>query len=303
MSSHRVLLLEGPLYLAIDTGRLSIKPCDGRETFVLPDDIAVLIVDHPAITITSGALKKLAEANCIVLVTDEKHLPLAETIPFGAPTRAGRRLRQQLALEKSPNAARLWRDFVATRVLTQSTVLRRLGRSGALYLERLAKKVEAGDRSNIEAQAAKHYWKHLFPEGFRREKQGADDGVNSRLNYGYAVLRSLIARALVAAGLQPMIGIGHHSEENPFNLADDFMEPYRFVVEQHVSEILSKDSEAPFNASARKDVAACAAREVLLDGQTFRLPAAIDETVESFTRLLEAADPGRIRLAMPRSLA
>lgn len=303
MSSHRVLLLEGPLRLAIDTGRLVIRPKDGQDVFVQPTDIAVLIIDHPAITITSGVLKALAAANCIVLVTDEKHLPLAETIPFSAPTRAGRRLRQQLALEESPEAARLWRDLVVTRILTQSHVLRDLGRNGSLYLDRLAEKVESGDKSNHEAQAAKHYWKHLWPDGFRREKQGAADGINSRLNYGYAVMRSILARSLVAGGLQPIIGVGHHSEENPFNLADDFMEPYRFVVEQHITEILERAPDAPFDSKARKEVAACAARDVVLNGQIYRLPSAVEETVESFTRLLEATDPSRLRLALPDSMA
>jgi CRISP-associated protein Cas1 len=303
MASHRVLLLEGPLHLAIDTGRLRIQAREGDQTFVLPSDIAVLIVDHPAITITSGVLKALAAASCVVLVTDEKHLPLAEALPFSARTRAGRRLRQQLALEASPAAARLWRDLVVTRILTQARVLHDLGRNGGLYLERLARKIEPGDPSNHEAQAAKHYWKYLWPEGFRREKQGAEDGINARLNYGYSVLRSMLARTLVAAGLHTIIGVGHHGEENSFNLADDFMEPYRFVIEQHVSEIVERAPDLPFDSRARKEVAACVSREVVLNGQVFRLPSAIEETVESFTRFLEAVDPSRLSLAMPESLA
>jgi CRISPR-associated protein Cas1 len=298
-----VLLLEGNLYLAVDTGRLVVRSRAGQESYLLPSDIDVLIVDHADITITSAALKSLARAQCIVVITDDKHLPLAQTIPFSAPTRAGRRLRQQLALEQSDRVASLWRELVVGRILTESRVLRAVGRSGALYLERLARKVEPGDASNHEAQAAKHYWKHLLPEGTRREKQGAEDGINSRLNYGYAVLRSLLARALVAAGLQPLVGIGHHSEENPLNLADDFMEPYRFVVEQAVFEILATDPDAPFDARARKEMAACIAREVRMGGQTFRLPAAVEATVESFTRLLDAPDSSERRLALPVALA
>jgi CRISPR-associated protein Cas1 len=298
-----VLLLEGCLHLAIDTGRLAIRSREGPTTFVLPADIAVLVVDHPAITITAGVLKALATANCIVLVTDEKHLPLAETIPYSAPTRSGRRLRQQLALESSADSARLWQDLVVARIRTQSRVLRDLGRPGGLYLERLADKVAPGDASNHEAQAAKHYWKHLWPEGFRREKQGAADGVNARLNYGYAVLRSLLARGLVASGFHPQVGIGHHSEENPFNLVDDFMEPYRFVVEQHVAEILERDPQAAFDAAGRKEVAGCASREVRLSGQTFRLPAAVEQTVESFSRILEPQQPSTLHIALPEALA
>lgn len=303
MSSHRILLLEGSRYLAIDTGRLVIRGNDGAESHVLPVDIAVLIIDHPAVTITSSALKALAAAGCVILLTDDKHIPLAETLPLGACTRVVRRLRQQLALEQNETSARLWRDLVVARIESEARVLRVLGRAGALYLERMACKVGLGDASNHEAQAAKHYWKHLWPDGFRRVKQGAEDGFNARLNYGYAIVRSLIARSLVAAGMQPAIGIGHHSEENAFNLADDFVEAYRFVVEQHVAEELDQDPAAPFDAQARVAVAACATRDVRLNGQVFRLPAAVEQTVESFARLLDSAKPDGQSLAVPEALA
>lgn len=302
MSSHRVLLLEGCLHLAIDTGRLVIRSRNCGESYLSPADIAVLVVDHPDITVTSAALRALLAAQCTVVVTDEKHLPLAQATPFSAPSRAGRRLRQQLELESGPRAQLLWRELVVARILSESGVLRSLQRNGALYLERLAKKVAPADTSNHEAQAARHYWKHLLPEGFRRAKQGAEDGVNARLNYGYAVMRSLIARSLVSAGLQPCIGLGHYREDNPFNLADDFMEPYRFVVEQHVMEMLALEPEATFDANARKRVAACVSREVRMAGQVYRLPAAVEETVESFTRLLDNPDRKNHHLVLPEAL-
>lgn len=303
MSSHRVLLLEGCLHLAIDTGRLVIRSRSGEQSYIAPSDIAVLVVDHPDITVTSAALKALLAAQCTVIVTDEKHLPLAQAVPFSAPTRAGLRLRQQLELERSTRAQLLWRELVVARILSESGVLRSLQCKGVLYLERLAKKVEPADTSNHEAQAARHYWKHLLPDGFRRVKQGAEDGINARLNYGYAVIRSLIARSLVSAGLQPCIGLGHYREDNPFNLADDFMEPYRFVVEQHVMEQVALQPEAAFDANARKRVAACASRDVRMAGQVYRLPAAVEETVESFTRLLDNPDLQNQRLVVPEALA
>ena len=302
MSSHRVLLLEGARHLAIDTGRLVIRSQEG-ETCVLPADVAVLVIDHPAVTITAAALKALASAGCVILITDDKHLPLAETLPRGARGRTGRRLRQQLVLEQSPISARLWREIVFARIRGEAAVLRSTGRNGALYLERLADKVGSGDVSNYEAQAARHYWKHLWPDGFRRTKQGADDGINARLNYGYAVLRSLIARSLVAAGLTTVVGIGHHSEENPFNLADDFIEPYRFLVEQHVVESLEAQPDAEFDARARAAVAACVTREVKLNTQVFRVPAAVERTVESFVQVLESSRPASLTLAVPECLA
>lgn len=302
MSAHRVLLLEGARHLAIDIGRLVVRDQEGA-VHVLPSDIAVVVLDHPAVTITAAAIKSLAAAGCVILVTDDRHLPLAETLPVGSRGRTGRRLRQQLALEQSPVGARLWRNIILARIHSEATVLRTLGRNGALYLERLAGKVSDGDLTNQEAQAARHYWKHLWSEGFRREKQGAKDGISVRLNYGYAIVRSVIARALVAAGLTPIVGIGHHSEENPFNLADDFIEPYRFLVEQHVAEGLAAAPDAEFDATTRAEIAACVTREVRLDSKVFRVPAAIERTVESFVQVLESSKPEKLTLAVPECLA
>jgi CRISPR-associated protein Cas1 len=106
-----------------------------------------------------------------------------------------------------------------------------LGKKGTFFLERLANKVQPGDSDQCEGQGARHYWKHLLSEGFRRSKQGATDLLNARLNFGYAVLRSLIARNLACAGLNGCLGVGHCNQQNPFHLADDLIEPYRFLVE------------------------------------------------------------------------
>jgi CRISPR-associated protein Cas1 len=220
-----------------------------------------------------------------------------------APTRAACRLRQQIEFEKSTRSAELWREIVRARIRTQARVLRGFGQNGALNLERMVQRVEPGDARNHEAQAARQYWKVLLPDGIKRVKEGATDAVNSRLNYGYAVMRSLVARALVASGLQPLIGIGHHSDANPLNLADDFLEPYRFVVEQHVLEILRNGADAPFDAQARKAVAACVGRDVTLKGETHRLPAAVERTVESYTRVLDAGLRGGVSLDLPEAIA
>lgn len=292
--------MEGSLRLRIETGRLAITNSEDVKTFVLPRDIAVLILDHPAVTLTAACLKSLADAGTIVLVTDLRHMPLALCLPLPAPSRSGIRLRQQLAFEESHFSARAWQQIIITRIRTQAKVLRSRGRLGALNLERMASRVEEGDATNAEAQAAKHYWKHLFPEGFRRIKQAAEDNVNARLNYGYAIVRSLIARATVSAGLNTNLGIGHCSMENPFNLADDFLEAYRFVVEQHVAKLLEDEPEAQFDPAGRKRIAECVSHEVELDGDTYRLASAIDATVASFTRALER--PGS-PLVLPGGLA
>ena len=177
----------------------------------------------------------------------------------------------------------LWQHIVQARLRTQAANLRALNRKGALRLERLAKEVIPGDTGKCESQGARHYWAHLFPEGFKRNKQGADDPINARLNFGYAVLRSMIARALVMAGLNPALGLGHCSTENPFNLADDFIEPYRFLVERHVAQ----EESGEFNAAARKQLLRFIEMEVHLNNAGYRAPAAVTETVASFVRVLD----------------
>jgi CRISPR-associated protein Cas1 len=225
----------------------------------------------------------LAEAGAGVIVTDASHHPCAWLLPTNGNGDLVRRLRQQIHLDASPAKNLLWQQLVQARLRTQASTLRGLKRKGSLRLERLAEEVQPGDIGKCEGQGARHYWAHLFPENFRRTKQGADDPINARLNFGYAVLRSMIARSLVMAGLNPALGLGHVNTENPFNLADDFIEPFRFIVERHVYQGDQND----FDSQARKRLLQLVETEVVLDGSGYRLPAAIDETIASYLRVLD----------------
>lgn len=160
-----------------------------------------------------------------------------------------------------------------------------MGLNGALRLERLAEQVEPGDRSHAEGQAARHYWRCLFGPTFKREKLGAEDTLNAALNYGYAVVRALVARELAVASLTPMLGIGHNSHENPFNLADDFTEVYRYLVERRVRDHVDKMAE--FDTQARMHLLGLLKAITTLGNREFRLPTAVQESVASYVRILE----------------
>lgn len=283
MSDHRILLIENPASLTVDLGRLRIRRDNYDDIFVLPSDVAVLCLHHHTIQISVQALRILAEAGASVLVTDGVHHPCAWLLPQVGNGDLVRRLRQQIVLDGSSTRGRLWQAIVQARLNTQAVNLRVLNRKGALRLERLAKEVQPADTTKCEGQGAKHYWTYLFDEDFKREKQGAADAINARLNFGYAVLRSMVARSLVMAGLNPALGLGHSNMENPFNLADDFIEPYRFVVERHV--VLGQLGE--FNSKARKEVLNFVGQEIKLKGAGYRLPAAINESIASFVRVLD----------------
>ncbi|MBV7552010.1 type II CRISPR-associated endonuclease Cas1 [Pseudomonas sp. PDM28] len=293
MSEHRVLLIEHQAYLSIDLGRLCIRRPQQESVFVLPSDIAVLCLHHPAITLTVHTLQTLSQEGAIVLVMDDRHQPLAQVYPLLAPMRQTLRLLQQIKLQQSPWRGIVWQRLVQARLRGEAAVLRSLGKKGALFLERLAEKVQPNDSSQCESQGARHYWKHLLPEGFQRNKQGAIDPLNVRLNFGYAVLRSLIARSLACAGLNGCLGVGHCNQQNPFNLADDFIEPYRFLIEWRVAHQLEVNGQHPFDAHTRKHLAQFMADVLPMPRGDYRLPAAIESTVDSWVQTLDAIHAGR----------
>jgi CRISP-associated protein Cas1 len=302
MSADRILLVESPSELAIDTGRLRIRRADKPDTFVAPTDVAVLVLHHHTISLSVGALRELALAGACVMVTDAQHLPCGLLLPTQANRAAASRLRRQVAHLDGPLSGALWQSIVRARVHTQAATLRHFELKGVLRLERMADEVEPGDRTHREGQAAKHYWQHLWQDvepDFKREKQGATDHVNARLNFGYAVVRSLVARELVAAGLAPELGVGHKSSENPFNLADDFMEPFRFVVERLARPDATSGA---FTAASRVAMARVVEETVRLRHgnaeRDFRLLPAVREAVASYVRVL---DTSRGELVLPHA--
>jgi len=285
MPDNRILLIENPAHLSVDLGRIKIARQDHDDTHVLPADIAVLCLHHHTVSLTVNVLRALSEAGAVVLVTDEQHLPTGLQLPLVANQLLTQRLHLQIAQRETLLGNDAWAQLIQAKINTQAMNLRHLGLKGALRLERLSTEVLSGDPNNKEAQAAKHYWKHLFDDGFKREKRGAMDGINSRLNYGYAVLRAMIARQLVISGLTPALGIGHHNKQNPFNLADDFIEPYRFLVERHICTM--NIEEAAFGSSDKPELLAFIEQSIVMNGQEYRLSSAINESISSYCRLLE----------------
>jgi len=284
VAADRILLVENPADLNVDVGRLRIRRNGMDDAFVAMSDIGVLILHHHTISVSVNALRALSSAGAAVMITDETHMPSAMMMPTAANRMAPSRLHRQIAHLGTPIPAALWQALVKARVMTEAATLRALGLNGVLRLERMADEVEPGDRTHREGQAARHYWQHLF-EDFKREKEGASDGVNSRLNYGYAVLRSLVARELVAAGLSCELGLGHRSLENPFNLADDFIEPFRFTVERHVRKL---DCSSELSSAAKKGLVSFVESEVILGKKSFRLLPAVRESIASYVRVLES---------------
>ena len=242
-----------PAHLAVRNRQLVLKR-EGQVVGSIPcEDIGVVLVDHPQTTYTHGALAALAASDAAVVICGDNHLPAAILLPLAQHSQVVWRLNQQLAASV-PLAKRLWKQIVAAKVRAQAFNLPEEAAPRKKLLA-LAREVKSGDPANIEAQAARVYWQHWLtgsaPEevditgdgvvrrqgelAFRRDTDGA--GLNSFLNYGYAVVRAGVARAIVGAGLLPSWGVHHRHRGNAFCLADDLMEPLRPIVDDRVREM------------------------------------------------------------------
>lgn len=194
-------------------------------------EVAVLVGAHPAIRYSQGVLSGLMEHNGALIVCGSDRKPTGLLLPLAGHHLHTERLRRQIDASL-PCRKRLWQQIVKAKIDAQARCLERL-HGNDFGVGALAAKVRSGDTANHEAQAARRYWQRLFPEqGFRRDPDG--EGPNALLNYGYAVLRAIVARAIVGAGLHPAIGLHHHNRYNPYCLADDLMEPLRPLVDEAV---------------------------------------------------------------------
>lgn len=234
MINHVIDLTTRPARLSVRNRQLLIEGAKGEITMCPLAEIAVLVTAHPQITVTQAVLAGLSEAGGVCVVCDAKSRPVATMLPLVNHHLQTERLRAQ-ASASLPTKKRLWQQVVRNKIASQAQVLREL-HSQDFGLSRLAAQVKSGDRSNVEAVASRRYWRHLFGTAFRRNPD-ADDH-NRFLNYGYAILRAVVSRAITAVGLHPSLGLHHHNRYNPFCLADDLMEPFRPRIDRRVVQIV-----------------------------------------------------------------
>ena len=240
----KTIYFGNPAYLRKSKNQLKVEfPEDiSRDSKSIPiEDIGILILDSPRVTITQALLSDLIGNNTAVLCCDQSHLPLGLFMPMASNHIYTEKLRHQLE-STEPLRKNLWQQTVKAKIKNQATVLAKQNVSvkNLLFWE---KRVKSGDPDNFEARAAAYYWgKFREGEPFRRRRFG--EVPNNLLNYGYAVLRAVVARSLVASGMLPAVGIHHRNKYNPFCLADDIMEPYRPYVDKIVKEICeTQDAE------------------------------------------------------------
>ncbi len=221
--------------LSVSQNCLIVRDGDGNVKRIPARDIAVVVASHPQISYTQSVLSRLADAGAVFVSCDQARMPNGMFLPLAANGTQAERFQDQ-ANASLPLRKRLWKEIVKSKIESQALALEYLtGHDRGIRL--LKRRVSSGDKTNVEATAAKRYWGSLFgSRGFRRRVDAVDE--NQYLNYGYAVLRAIVARAICASGLHPTLGLHHHNKYNPFCLADDLMEPLRPLVDVAVSKIV-----------------------------------------------------------------
>jgi len=256
------------------------------------EDIAVIVLNHPEITLTHPVLSACGEYGIGVFSCGPTHHPNGVFLPFLPHSRATRMLRLQLSLGR-PAAKRAWQIIIQAKIQNQADCLKLAEQSGTEKLESLARRVRSGDPDNLESQASALYFRALFGNDFHR---GQPRWINAALDYGYAVIRAAIARGLVAHGFLPALGLFHSSEQNAFNLADDLIEPYRPLVDLHViqhrlghvvDDLLPAD-KVPLVSLLNVDMA--------MPRGTMSVLSSIEQAVESLARLHEGGSETLLEL-------
>ena len=258
------------------------------------EDIAVIVLNNREITITHPVLSACAEYGVALYSTGDNHQPNGVFLPFLSHSRVTRMMRLQLDIDK-PQVKRAWAEVMKVKIGNQANCLKLAKKGDFERLESYASRVRSGDTENMEAQASSYYFPQLFGKGFNRAQ---DCWVNAMLDYGYAVLRGAITRALVAHGFQPNIGLFHRSEQNAFNLADDVIEPYRALVDLHVFNALNPhaDAKAELSPSDKTSLVALLNADMQMPRGNMSVLASIEQVTESLVRLYEGGNESVLEL-------
>lgn len=295
----KTLYFGNPAYLSLRNNQLVIKIPGVEKNANLSDtfkrsaeitkpieDLAFIVLDNKQITITTGAMAALLENNCMVITCDDHSMPTGLMLPLYGNTIQNERFRNQIDASV-PLKKQLWQQTVQCKINNQATVLGFLRSEEVRCMRVWASEVRSGDVDNMEARAAAYYWKYLFGQhinGFTRFRDGIPP--NNLLNYGYAILRAIIARALVSSGLLPTLGIHHHNRYNAYCLADDIMEPYRPYVDELIYNLIETKGLPPAELTRewKAEMLTIPVLDVVISGKRSPLMIAAGQTSASLAK-------------------
>jgi CRISPR-associated protein Cas1 len=305
----RTLYFGNPAYLSLQQAQLKMRlpevektiqegfqglSAEGAEKFkkeaaasIPIEDIGVVILDHQQIVITQALMGALLDSNVAIINCDKQHMPSGLFLPLAANTLQTERFKAQIEASQ-PLKKNLWQQTVSAKINNQAALLAYAGHEheNMLYW---AESVKSGDTQNHEARAAAYYWSKLFsnkiPE-FKRHREG--EAPNNLLNYGYAILRAIVARGLVASGLLPTLGIYHRNKYNAYCLADDIMEPYRPFVDKVVYDIvMHHDDYEELSIELKKELLKIPTLDIFIDGERSPLMVGLQRSTASLARCFE----------------
>lgn len=294
----KVLYFENPAYLSLKNKQLVVKIPAVECNNTLPDsfksdnvrtipveDIGVVVLNNKQITITLGLLEALLENNSAVITCDSSRIPVGLMLPLCGNTIQNERFRDQLNASE-PLKKQLWQQTIRAKITNQAAILKQCRGVEIRNMLKWADDVHSGDSENMEARAAVYYWTNIFPN-FKRSREGLPP--NSLLNYGYSILRAIIARGLVASGMLPTIGIHHHNRYNAYCLADDIMEPYRPFVDRLVLEMFD-NGELELTKETKIKLLSIPVIDVQIDGHQSPLMIAITLTTSSLYKCFNGSN-------------
>ena len=295
----RTIYFGNPEYLSTHNKQLvvrlpEVEKCDSlsevskrKATATIPiEDIGVVVLDHKQITISHGLINHLLANNCALISCDNNHMPTGLILPLDGNSIQGERFYQQINMSL-PLKKQLWQQTIQAKISNQRTVLQRYRKDVKIgNMRKWECEVRSGDAMNLEARAAAYYWKNVFPSipGFVRGRDEAPP--NQLLNYGYAILRAVIARALVGAGLLPTLGIHHHNRYNAYCLADDIMEPYRPYIDEIVINMVDNNNYDTLSTKHKQEFLQLPVKEVVINGKRSPLMIAAHTTAVSLQKCI-----------------
>lgn len=297
MTDRIIDLSDEPAYLHVNLDRLVIERKD-REPVTLPlADLAALVVSHPQIRLSQAVLSRAAAAGASLIVCDNRRMPIGMLLPLEQNHIQGHRFLKQ-AQASVPTKKQLWKQIIKAKIKAQANLLKELC-GGDQGLSRLIPSVKSGDKTNCEAQASRIYWPVLFDNPLWHRDREADDQ-NRHLNYGYAVLRAIVTRAICASGLHPSLGLHHHNRYNAFCLADDLMEPFRPIVDR-VVVLWTKENDPsePLNRLSKSALLKPLTGRFLIEGEARTLFDILTRTAQSLASAYEGSEK---RLYLPELL-
>ena len=284
----RTLYFSNPYYLHCKQQQLVAEnPQEKNARKMVPiEDIGIIVLEHPQVTLSHALLQQLMDYNVAVFSCTSKHMPLGLMLPMHAHHAATEKMYAQLDASQ-PLKKNMWQQTITAKISNQAAMLKR-SEIATTNMEHWASAVKSGDPDNYEARAAAYYWANLFTDidDFKRHRFGA--APNNLLNYGYAILRGIIARSLVGSGLLVTMGIHHRNKYNPYCLADDIMEPYRPYVDLLVWEIMHVDADIEEIKKEHKvKLLTLATMDIYIDGQYSPLMVAVQRTTASVRKCFE----------------